>query len=66
MDRQTFIVKIKMAQLYWPDLGQWFSEVWMQEPYVRMCCDGHMCGCYGETHFSHWYHSTRPTPKADT
>lgn len=64
MDRHTFILKLKMARLYWPAMREWYSEVWTEEPYARMCCDGRMCGCYGATHFEHWQHLTRPTPKA--
>ena len=47
-------LKLRMLQLYWPALGDWWREVWLRDAGQRMCCDGRMCGCYGSDYASMW------------
>lgn len=59
-------VKLKMLRLYGLSLRAWFRDVWKQNPDVRMCCDGHECGCYGSTYRDMWEHllaTPHPTPR---
>ena len=45
-----------MLRVYKLQVREWYHDVWRQEAGARMCCDGHMCGCYGADYASWWLH----------
>ncbi len=50
-------LKIRMLRIYgFRGFRDWIEDVWKHEPGDRMCCDGHMCGCYGSCWGDWWKH----------
>ena len=49
-------VKMRLLWLYRWSFREWKADVWDKEGRGRMCCDGHMCGCYGSDNLSWWEH----------
>lgn len=50
-------IKLKMLWLYLPNVRDWYLEVWQQDAYARMCCNGYECGCGGSCYEEMWeYH----------
>ena len=54
MTLDEFCLKMRMLWLYRLHVPEWWRDVWKQDAGARMCCDGHMCGCYGEDYWSYW------------
>lgn len=50
------IVKLKLLRTMWNTPKIWYKEVWSQDPYSRMCCNGYMCGCMGADYIMYWEH----------
>lgn len=49
-------LKLRMLWLYRFHLRSWMQDVWVREPWERMCCDGRECGCYGACYGDMWEH----------
>lgn len=47
-------LKLRMLRLYWRIPRDWYRDVWKQDPDTRICCSGHMCGCYGVYYYEMW------------
>lgn len=48
------VLFIKLRLFNWRDPEYWLWDVWLQDPYDQMCCNGHECGCRGSTHYGWW------------
>ncbi len=52
-------LKLKMLRVYGFQIREWRDDVWRNEPWARMCCDGRECGCYGSCWGDWWEHLLR-------
>lgn len=49
------IIKLRILFRFWlSNPVGWYHDVWKQNPWERLCCDGHQCGCRGSDHYEWW------------
>lgn len=56
MNVEQIALKLRMLRLYRFHIREWWRDIWKQDAWARMCCDGYMCGCHGSCYADMWEH----------